>query len=194
MPPSAEAFDRRTIEGLADSYTFIVNPDGDCVLNPRAPKLVGTKPWDWCIPEDRAKCREVFIEACMFRKENLCFECRMHLDHRALRFLFRLFPLETGQVMCLFTRVFEGDISQRERHVLALLAGGADVREISQALGISQSTTRDHIASIKRKLNIIRPEGFRLAAHHFGLAGAQSARTEPPEIGDHPTVGGMPIQ
>ncbi len=135
------------------------------------PKLVGSKPWEWCIPNDREKCKAAFIEACMFRKENICFECRMIYEGRTFRLKFRLFPLETGQVMGLFCRIFEGNITQRERLVLAFLAGGADARQIAKALGISQSTTRDHVASIKRKLNIAHREGYRLAAHHFGLTG-----------------------
>ncbi|MCC7083543.1 MAG: hypothetical protein IT427_00885, partial [Pirellulales bacterium] len=64
-------FDKPTIENLAGYFSFVVDPDGTCVLNPRVPSLVGTKPWDWCVDEDQAACREAFVEACMFRQEEI---------------------------------------------------------------------------------------------------------------------------
>ncbi len=161
--------DNATIESLSDCYTFVVNSDGTCVLNPRVPTLVGTRPWEWCVAEDEAACREAFIEACMFRKEGIAIESRVRFEGRIIRLAFRLFPLETGQVLCLFNRIFEGELSLRERHVLALLAGGAKAQQIAKALGITQATARDHIANIRRKLGVRHSEGYRLAAHYFGL-------------------------
>ncbi|MEN1679383.1 MAG: LuxR C-terminal-related transcriptional regulator [Planctomycetota bacterium] len=165
-----------TIEDLADCYTFVVDPDGTCILHPRVPETEGQKPWDWCIEEDRAKCREAFVQACMFRKPQDGFEMRVMHEGRVLRLRLRLYPLDsegarTGQVLCLFQRVFEGELTKRERHVLALVAGGADTSQVAEVLGITASTARDHVARIKKKLSIHHPEGFRLAAHHFGLAG-----------------------
>ncbi len=163
------SIDSAAFKSLADCYAFVVSTDGTCVLNPLVPSLVGTRPWDWCVPDDAAACREAFVEACMFRKEELTIESRVKFEGRVVRLSFRLFPLETGQVLCLFSRIFDGELSLRERHVLALLAGGAKPKQIATALGISQSTARDHIAAIKRKLSIKHTEGFRLAAHYFGL-------------------------
>lgn len=162
--------DKRTIDQMADCYTFVVDPDGTCVLYPRLPELVGTRPWDWCILEDEPRCREAFVQACMFRKPQKGVELRVRYEGRVFRLSFRLYPLETGQVLCLFHRIFDGDLTARQRHVLALVGGGADAGQVASALSISESTARDHIASIKRKLNIQHPEGFRLAAHHFGVA------------------------
>ncbi|MEM9185285.1 MAG: helix-turn-helix transcriptional regulator [Planctomycetota bacterium] len=165
-----------TIEGLADCYTFVVDPDGKCVLHPRVPHLVGTRPWDWCIDADQEKCRTAFVQACMFREPQDGVEIRVMFEGRVIRLALRLYPLESegsksGQVLCLFHRVFEGELTKRERHVLALVAGGADASQVADVLGITASTARDHISRIKRKLSIHHPEGFRLAAHHFGLAG-----------------------
>ena len=162
--------DVRTVESFADWYTLVVNADGTCVLNPRVPKLVGTTPWSWCIEEDEKRCRDMFVEACMFRKEDITFDCSVRFDGRVIQLSFRLFPLETGQVLALFQRHFNGELSLRERHVLALLAGGAKSFEIAKGINITPSTARDHVANIEGKLSIRHREGFRLAAHQFGLA------------------------
>lgn len=169
-----------TIKNLSDSYTFVVDSDGTCVLHPRRPDLVGSRPWEWCVEEDQAACRETFVQACMFRKEQHDVRLRMLFQGRSLKLSLTLYPLEssagkTGQVLCLFRVIFEGDLTQRERHVLALLAGGADAPQVAEVLDITASTARDHIANIKRKLNIHHPEGFRLAAHHFDISGAAKA-------------------
>jgi hypothetical protein len=164
-------FDKPTIENLAGHFSFVVDPDGTCVMSPRVPSLIGTRPWDWCVEEDKAACREAFIEACMFRQEEVSIKSRVRFEGRVIRLGFHLFPLATGQVLCLFNRIFEGELSLRERHVLALMAGGAKAPQIAKVLRITQSTARDHIANIKRKLSIKHPEGIRLAAHYFDLSG-----------------------
>jgi DNA-binding NarL/FixJ family response regulator len=158
-----------TVESLADSYSQVIDRDGRVAICPRIPSVVGNFPWEWCVEADREACRENFIQACMFRKEGIKFQSRVELNGRVIRVAFQLFPLETGQVLCLFSRVFEGTVTTRERHVLALLAGGASTAEIAETLAMSESTARDHIASLKKKLNISHPEGFRLAAQYFGL-------------------------
>jgi hypothetical protein len=170
--------DIATINSLADSYAQIVDPDGRVALCPRLPAVVGNYPWEWCVEADREACRENFIQACMFRKSGVNFQSRVELNGRIIRVAFQLFPLETGQVLCLFTRVFEGTVTQRERHVLALLAGGASTAEIAESLSMSESTARDHIASLKKKLNIAHPEGFRLAAQYFGVAPPQESEAD----------------
>lgn len=161
---------------LADSYVLVVDPDGTCVLNPRVPHTVGEKPWDWCVPEDRDACRENFVRACMFREEVPRFETRMRYQDRVVRLRMHLFPLDQrttgGQVLCVYHRVFDADLTKRERHVLALVAGGASTEQAAEALGVTASTVRDHVAAVKRKLRIESAEGLAMAAHHFGLAGS----------------------
>ena len=110
----------------------------------------------------------------MFRKEGLACEVRIIFEGRTVRLSFRLFPLDNGQVLCLFHRIFEGSLTQRERHVLVLVAGGAGAVQVAEVLGITASTARDHIAHIKRKLDIRNAEGFRLAALQFGLSSAEA--------------------
>lgn len=162
--------DAQSQPSVADSYVLIVSSDGTCVLNPRVPSVVGEKPWDWCVEEDQEACREAFIGACMFRKEVPRFVTRMRYDGRVFKLAMHLYPLaDSGQVLCAYHRVFEGELTRRERHVLALIAGGADAKQTAEALGISASTVRDYIAGIKRKLHIVSQEGFTMAAHHFGL-------------------------
>ncbi|MEO1496834.1 MAG: helix-turn-helix transcriptional regulator [Planctomycetota bacterium] len=165
--------DASTPNSVADSYVLIVASDGTCVLHPRAPEAVGQKPWDWCVDEDREDCREAFVQACMFRKEMPRFTTRMLYQGRVVKLAMHLYPLpEGGQVMCAYHRVFEGELTRRERHVLALIAGGANPQQAADALGISASTVRDYVAGIKRKLHIVSQEGFTMAAHHFGLTSA----------------------
>lgn len=49
---------------------------------------------------------------------------------------------------------FEPDaLSERERHVLRLLAYGYSNREISQALAVQEGTIKNHVSSILHKLN-----------------------------------------
>ncbi|MEO0529554.1 MAG: helix-turn-helix transcriptional regulator [Planctomycetota bacterium] len=160
---------------FADSYVLVVDPDGTCVLNPRVPETVGQKPWEWCVDDDREACRESFVRACMFREEVANFETRMRYKERVIRLRMRLFPLDRqasgGQVLCVYHRVFDARLTPRERNVLALVAGGATNAQAATALGLSASTIRDYVAAIKRKLKIEQPEGFVMAAHHFGLAG-----------------------
>lgn len=165
---------------LADSYVLVVSSDGTCVLNPRVPEAVGQSPWEWCIDEDRDACREAFVRACMFREEVPTFETRMRYNGRVVRLGMRLYPLDrndsAGQVLCVYHRVFDAELTPRERNVLALVAGGASPKETAKALGVSDSTVRDHIAAIKRKLRIETAEGFALAGRHYGLTGARGAK------------------
>lgn len=158
-------------EGFADTYSYVVDSEGTIVLHPRYPDVVGTKPWDWAISSDKAKCREHYIQACMFRKEQGPFVISIHYNDDTYPLRFHLFPLEHAQVLVLYTRVFTGTLTDRERHVLVLVAGGANANQIADALGISASTARDHVANLKRKLHIQHADGFRMAAHHFGLGG-----------------------
>lgn len=161
--------DANNPEVFADTYAVVVDSEGTVILHPRYPDLVGTKPWEWAIEADRARCREYFVQACMFRHEQGPFEVSIRQDDDTYPIRFNLFPLDQGQVLVLYTRVFTGTLTARERHVLVLVAGGASPAQIAEALGITSSTARDHIASLKKKLHIHHAEGFRMAAHHFGL-------------------------
>lgn len=166
---TAMPIDTSNPEGFADTNAYVVDSEGTIVLHPRYPDVVGTKPWDWAIEPDRARCREHYIQACMFRKEQEAFEVSIHYADETYPLRFNLFPLNEGQVLVLYTRVFKGSLTARERHVLVLVAGGASPSQIAEALGITASTARDHIASLKKKLHIHHADGFRMAAHHFGL-------------------------
>lgn len=160
---------------IGDDYlSFVVDTDGTCVLNPFVPELVGGRPWEWCIPECRDHCREAFVSACMFRK--MQHDIEVVLDYKGFPtpVTFQIYPLETGQVLCLFKRRFSGKLTDRERHVLVLTAGGATSAEVGEALGISASTVRDYVGKIKQKLQIHAPAGLRLAARHYGLSGSKS--------------------
>lgn len=156
-------------EGFADTNAFVVDSEGTIVLHPRYPDVIHTKPWDIAVGADRAKCREHFVQACMFRKEQGPFVVSLNYGDESFPLRFHLFPLDSGQVLVLYTRVFTGSLTDRERHVLVLVAGGASPNQVADVLGISASTARDHIANLKRKLHIHHPDGFRMAAHHFGL-------------------------
>ena len=46
------------------------------------------------------------------------------------------------------------DLTPREHHVLQLMMGGMDTRQIVQQLGVSQSTVRTHVQSILSKLGV----------------------------------------
>lgn len=168
-------FDRLNPEGFADTNAYVVDSDGTIILHPRYPDVVGTKPWDWAIESDKARCREHYVQACMFREEQGPFQVSIHYENETYPLRFNLFPLDQGQVLALYTRVFTGTLSTRERHVLVLVAGGATPAQIGKALGITASTARDHIASLKKKLHIHHADGFRMAAHHFGIGNPHPA-------------------
>lgn len=177
-PASSMPLDPHDPTTLADSYVLVVSSDGTCVLSPRFPEAVGAKPWDWCVPEDRDACREAFVRACMFREGSSGFETRMRYHGRVVRVAMKLFPLDAtagGQVLCTYHRVFDAELTPRELNVLALVAGGATPKQAADALGVTASTVRDHVASVKRKLRIDSPEGLVNAGRHYGLVGARRA-------------------
>jgi len=60
-----------------------------------------------------------------------------------------------------------GDLTQREREVLALMVQGWSNPEIGEQLGVSRSTVKFHISSILAKLGVAsRTEGAALAVQH----------------------------
>ena len=65
-------------------------------------------------------------------------------------------------------------LTGREREVLALLGEGLTNREISRRLVISEKTTKHHVSSVLRKLNVPDRTQAALVAVRAGLAGASA--------------------
>jgi DNA-binding NarL/FixJ family response regulator len=67
-------------------------------------------------------------------------------------------------------RPIENPLSARELHVLALVASGATNREISENLGLSEQTVKNHLSSIFHKLGVAnRTEAVTYASRHAWL-------------------------
>ena len=64
-------------------------------------------------------------------------------------------------------------LTQRERQVLALLAGGRSNREIAAALDLSVNTVAVHRASLKRTLAVRKTASLVLVAVRHGLVAAE---------------------
>jgi DNA-binding NarL/FixJ family response regulator len=64
-------------------------------------------------------------------------------------------------------------LTQRERQVLALLAGGNSNREIAAALDLSVNTVAVHRASLKRTLAVRKTAALVLVAVRHGLVAAE---------------------
>ena len=62
-----------------------------------------------------------------------------------------------------------GELSPREREVLALLAAGRSNQQIGSALGISARTAATHVANIYRKLQVNNRVDAARAAQRLGL-------------------------
>lgn len=154
---------------LSDCYVLIAASDGTCVLHPRVPKAVGMKPWDFSHPDDREDLRERFVRACMFRESVDAFQTRLVCGTETLVVTMQMFPLDNGQVLVTYSRVFDEPLTPRERMVLAMFSGGSSYAETAQALRISESTVRDHIANLKRKLRVETSEALKLAARSAAL-------------------------
>jgi len=60
-------------------------------------------------------------------------------------------------------------LSQRERQVLSLLAGGATNREIADELFLSRHTVKDHTSALYRKLKVRNRAEAALHGERFGL-------------------------
>jgi DNA-binding NarL/FixJ family response regulator len=64
-------------------------------------------------------------------------------------------------------------LTQRERQVLALVAGGHSSREIAAALDLSVNTVAVHRASLMRTLAVRRTAALVLVAVRHGLVAAE---------------------
>jgi DNA-binding NarL/FixJ family response regulator len=63
-----------------------------------------------------------------------------------------------------------GDLTPREREVLALVAEGASNRQIAQQLVVSERTARTHVSAILAKLGLMSRTQAALWAVREGLA------------------------
>jgi DNA-binding NarL/FixJ family response regulator len=65
------------------------------------------------------------------------------------------------------------ELTERELEVLALMAEGKTDRQIARALGIAESTAKNHVGNILGKLNVPNRAGAVAAGYQLGLIGAK---------------------
>jgi len=144
---------------------LVVDRQGRVIHNPHHPDTCGEQPWDWCWKaEDRTRWREAFVEACMFRRPQPDVPISLRLEDRLFEYRSWLEPTGEELVVCRLVRAFRQILTEQERAVLSLVAGGAANSEIAKTLDIKPATVRSHIAAMRRKLHVRRPEGLLLAA------------------------------
>jgi DNA-binding NarL/FixJ family response regulator len=81
-------------------------------------------------------------------------------------------PPPSPQVVTLPTTPVE-ELTERELEVLALMAEGKTDKEIALALGIAESTAKNHVSNILGKLNVPNRAGAVAVGYEFGLIGAK---------------------
>jgi DNA-binding CsgD family transcriptional regulator len=161
----------------AGYIVVVVGRDGRVIHNPQHPETRGEFPWDWCWNEDdRARWREAFINACMFRLLQPDVPISLRINEKLFEYRSWLEPTGDELVICRLVRSFPQVLSEQERAVLALVAGGASNTDIARALGIQSATVRSHIASMRKKLKVRRPEGLLLAALQMDGNADETAR------------------
>jgi DNA-binding CsgD family transcriptional regulator len=149
----------------AGYIVVVVARDGRVIHNPQHPESRGEFPWDWCWNvDDRGRWREAFVNACMFRLAQPDVPISLRINEKLFEYRSWLEPTCDGLVICRLVRTFPQVLTEQERAVLALVAGGASNTDIARALGIQSATVRSHHASMRKKLNVRRPEGLLLAA------------------------------
>ena len=159
----------------AGYVVLVVARDGTCLYSPNLTDLVDRHPWELCWEESgRARLKEAFVEACMFRRRQEAVPVALRIKHRSYDFEAWLDPTGLELVICRMVRVFTSTLSRREKDVLSLVAGGASNAEISRLLGTQESTIRSHLKKMREKLGVTRPEGLLLAA--VGLEADPSLR------------------
>ncbi|MEX2315620.1 MAG: helix-turn-helix transcriptional regulator [Pirellulales bacterium] len=165
---------------MAAGYiVVVVNRDGRVLHNPQHPDTRGEYPWDWCWNgDDRLRWRDAFIEACMFRRAQPDVPVSLRFQDKLFEYRTWLEPTGDDLVICRLVRSFRQVLTDQERAVLSLVAGGASNADIARTLSIQSATVRSHIASMRRKLHVRRPEGLLLAALQMDGNGME-ARTEP---------------
>jgi DNA-binding CsgD family transcriptional regulator len=169
------------MNSTAGYIVVVVSRDGRVLHNPQHPDTRGEYPWDWCWnAEDRARWRDAFVEACMFRRPQLDLGVSLRINEKLFEYRTWLEPTGEDVVICRLVRSFRQVLTDQERAVLSLVAGGASNGEIGKALGIQSATVRSHIASMRRKLHVRRPEGLLLAALQMDVHCAEP-QSEPGE-------------
>jgi len=154
----------------AGYIVVVVSREGRVVHNPQHPETYWEYPWDWCWKaEDRQRWRAAFVEACMFRRSQADVAVSLRINDQLFEYRTWLEPTGDELVVCRLMRTFPQTLSNQERAVLSLVAGGASNAEIGKALRIKSATVRSHIASTRRKLHVRRPEGLLLAALQMGV-------------------------
>ncbi|MCG8451039.1 MAG: helix-turn-helix transcriptional regulator [Pirellulales bacterium] len=149
----------------AGYIVLVVARDGNCLYSPNLTALVGIHPWELCWEkEGRARVREAFVEACMFRQRQEAVPASLRIGDREFDFQAWLDPTGPELVICRMVRIFSNKLSEREKDVLSLVAGGVSNSEISQILGTQEATVRSHLKNMRDKLGVARSEGLLLAA------------------------------
>ena len=149
----------------AGYLVLVVARDGTCLYSPNLEAFLDHHPWDLCWEEEgKARLREAFVDACMFRRPREAVPASLRIDDRVFDFEAWLDPTGSELVICRMIRVFTRTLSPREKDVLSLVAGGASNAKISRLLGTRESTVRSHLKKMRDKLGVTRPEGLLLAA------------------------------
>lgn len=83
-------------------------------------------------------------------------------------------PRAAGTVIAARTPTSQADLSDREREVLALLAGGMANKQIALQLGISEKTVKAHLTNVFRQIKVTDRTQAALWAREHGISPAQS--------------------
>jgi DNA-binding NarL/FixJ family response regulator len=93
-------------------------------------------------------------------------------------------PAATRRLVEQFTRRPEpgerpelGDLTEREREILGLVASGYSNAEIAQRLVVSETTVKTHVSAVLRKLGVRDRVQAVIAAYDAGLAGPDGIRS-----------------
>lgn len=81
-------------------------------------------------------------------------------------------PRAAGTVIAARIPTTETDLSEREREVLALLAGGMANKQIAAHLGISEKTVKAHLTNIFRQIKVTDRTQAALWAREHGISPA----------------------
>lgn len=144
---------------------LVVAHDGHSIHFPDHPELVGQSPWEWCwCDSGRAKWREAFVQACMFRRSQDAVEVSLRIDDREVVYRTWLAPTGSDQVVCRLYRAATFRLTRQEQAVLDLVTAGASNDAIAESLNIASTTVRTYLAAIRRKLRVSRAEQVCAAA------------------------------
>ncbi|WP_430252291.1 PAS domain S-box protein [Neorhizobium sp. DAR64860/K0K1] len=77
------------------------------------------------------------------------------------------------------TGVRVSELTEREQDILTLICQGMNDQQMSQQLGLSSNTVRNHVSSLYRKIGVNRRGAAILWAKERGIGGSDRARTKP---------------